>query len=92
MLNTTTNFPPAWKTGNTEPCTTGPPSQKSIAELGVMFTKMSSLISQQGEVLEGIEDDVEAAGMDIDAGYDEFVKTYGMTKGNRGLILKVFGV
>ena len=57
-----------------------------------MFTKMSSLISQQGEVLEGIEDDVEAAGMDIDAGYDEFVKTYGMTKGNRGLILKVFGV
>ena len=67
-------------------------AEKSIAELGVMFTKMSSLISQQGEVLERIEDDVEAAGMDIDAGHDELVNVYGMTKGNRGLILKVFGI
>mmetsp|Transcript_18746 Transcript_18746/g.40209 ORF Transcript_18746/g.40209 Transcript_18746/m.40209 type:complete len:469 (+) Transcript_18746:39-1445(+) len=67
-------------------------AEKSIAELGVMFTKMSSLISQQGEVLERIEDDVEAAGGDIDAGHDELVKVYGMTKGNRGLILKVFGI
>ena len=57
-----------------------------------MFTKMSTLISQQGEVLERIEDDVEAAGLDIDAGHDELVKVYGMTKGNRGLILKVFGI
>ncbi|KAL3815351.1 hypothetical protein ACHAXA_002135 [Cyclostephanos tholiformis] len=67
-------------------------AERSIAELGVMFTKMSTLISQQGEVLERIEDDVEAAGMDIDAGHDELVKVYGMTKGNRGLILKVFGI
>ena len=67
-------------------------AERSIAELGVMFTKMSSLISQQGEVLERIEDDVETAGLDIDAGHDELVKVYGMTKGNRGLILKVFGI
>eukprot|EP00579_Thalassiosira_antarctica_P001153 CAMPEP_0201868614 /NCGR_PEP_ID=MMETSP0902-20130614/2419_1 /ASSEMBLY_ACC=CAM_ASM_000551 /TAXON_ID=420261 /ORGANISM="Thalassiosira antarctica, Strain CCMP982" /LENGTH=460 /DNA_ID=CAMNT_0048393973 /DNA_START=21 /DNA_END=1403 /DNA_ORIENTATION=- len=67
-------------------------AEKSIAELGVMFTKMSSLVSQQGEILERIEDDVEAAGGDIDAGHDELVKVYGMTKGNRGLILKVFGI
>jgi hypothetical protein len=67
-------------------------AERSITELGVMFTKMSTLISQQGEVLERIEDDVEAAGMDIDAGHDELVKVYGMTKGNRGLILKVFGI
>ena len=39
-----------------------------------------------------IEDDVEAAGLDIDAGHNELVKVYGMTKGNRGLILKVFGI
>ena len=67
-------------------------AERSIAELGVMFTKMSTLISQQGEALERIEDDVEAAGMDIDAGHNELVKVYGMTKGNRGLILKVFGI
>jgi syntaxin 5 len=67
-------------------------AEKSIAELGVMFHKMSSLIVQQGETLERIEDDVESAGLDIDAGHGELVKVYGMTKGNRGLILKVFGV
>ncbi|KAL7467056.1 hypothetical protein ACHAXS_007326 [Conticribra weissflogii] len=67
-------------------------AEKSIAELGVMFTKMSTLISQQGEVLERIEDEVERAGGDIDAGHDEIVKLYGMTKGNRALILKVFGI
>ncbi|KAL9186439.1 hypothetical protein ACHAXT_005677 [Thalassiosira profunda] len=67
-------------------------AEKSIAELGTMFAKMSSLISQQGEVLERIEDDVEAAGGEIDAGHDELVKVYSMTRGNRGLILKVFGI
>eukprot|EP01082_Thalassiosira_pseudonana_P005777 g5294.t1 g5294 contig2:180304-180972(+) len=67
-------------------------AEKSIAELGTMFTKMSTLISQQGEMLERIEDDVEAAGGDIDAGHEELVKVYGMTKGNRALILKVFGI
>ena len=44
------------------------------------------------ELLERIEDDLEAAELDIDAGHDELVKVYGMTKGNRGLILKVFGI
>lgn len=67
-------------------------AEKSIAELTTMFSKMSNLISQQGEVLERIEDDVEAASGDIDAGHDELVKVYGYTKGNRGLIIKVFAV
>ena len=43
-------------------------------------------------MLERIEDDVEAAGGEIDAGHEELVKVYGMTKGNRALILKVFGI
>ena len=67
-------------------------AERAIAELGGMFAKMSTLISQQGEMLERIEDDVEAAGAEIDAGHDELVKVYGMTKGNRGLILKVFAI
>eukprot|EP00956_Cyclotella_meneghiniana_P023876 scaffold47207_cov62-Cyclotella_meneghiniana.AAC.2 len=67
-------------------------AEKSLAELTTMFSKMSNLITQQGEVLERIEDDVEAAGGDIDAGHDELVKVYGYTKGNRALILKVFAV
>ena len=35
-------------------------------------------------------DDVENAYMDINDGQNELVKVYGMTKGNRGLIIKIF--
>ena len=54
--------------------------------------EMANIRRECCELLERIEDDVEAAELDIDAGHDELVKVYGMTKGNRGLILKVFGI
>jgi len=54
--------------------------------------EMADIRRECCELLERIEDDLEAAELDIDAGHDELVKVYGMTKGNRGLILKVFGI
>lgn len=65
-------------------------AERSLVELGCMFTKMSSLISTQGEILVRIEDDVENAYMDINDGHDELTKVYGLTKSNRGLIIKIF--
>lgn len=67
-------------------------AEKSLAELTNMFSKMSSLIQKQGETLVKIEDDVEAAAIHVDAGAEEIDKLYEFTKGNRGLILKVFGI
>lgn len=67
-------------------------AEKSLAELGTVFGKMSELISQQSETLEKIEDDVEAAMSDVSAGHGEITILYSIKKGNRALILKVFGL
>ena len=53
---------------------------------------MSTLISQQGEVVNKVEDDVEAALGNVGAGEQEIQTLYTIKRGNRGLILKVFGI
>lgn len=65
-------------------------AETMLGELGQLFGKMSTLISQQGEVLEKIEDDVEAAHTDILAGQEELTNLYSLKKGNRPLIIKTF--
>lgn len=67
-------------------------AERSLAELTTMFSKMSHLIQSQGETLVKIEDDVEAAMDHVEAGREEIVKLYEWTKGNRGLIIKVFAL
>ena len=66
--------------------------EKTLNELAGMFGKLSSLIVNQGEVLEKIEDDTVMAGLEVDAGAAEIQKVHRIKKGNRGLIVKVFGV
>jgi SNARE domain len=51
-----------------------------------------NLIAQQAEVIDNIEDDVEAAHGDVKAGQEEITILYSIKKGNRALILKVFGL
>lgn len=67
-------------------------AEKTLVELGTLFGKMSTLVAQQGEVLEKVEDDVEAALGDVTAGQEEIQVLYTIKKGNRALILKVFGI
>jgi hypothetical protein len=67
-------------------------AETKLGELGQMFGKMSTLISQQGEILEKIEDDVESALADVTAGQEELTTLYALKKGNRPLIIKVFAV
>jgi hypothetical protein len=65
-------------------------AEQSLAALGTVFGKMSTLISQQSETLSKIEDDVEAAHFDVNAGHEEITTLYAIKKGNRMLIIKVF--
>ncbi|KAG7349102.1 hypothetical protein IV203_011699 [Nitzschia inconspicua] len=67
-------------------------AETMLGELGQMFGKMTTLISQQGETLEKIEDDVECALVDVTAGQEELTKLYGIKKGNRPLIIKTFAI
>lgn len=50
------------------------------------------MISEQSEQIDKIEDDVEAASVDVLKGQNSIQEVYSLKKGNRPLILKVFGV
>jgi len=67
-------------------------AEHKLAELGTMFSKMTSLITQQGEVLEKVEDDMEAGLSEVTAGQQEITTLYSLKKGNRGLIIKLFSL
>jgi len=66
--------------------------EAAIAELGQMFGKMASLVSQQQEIVEKIEDDVESSLIQVDAGTEEIQKVFNIVQGNRTLILKIFAL
>ena len=65
---------------------------KTLAELSTMFGRFSTIVSEQGESIKSIEDNVEAADMSIDLAHTELTKYQKLIKGNRGLILKTFFV
>jgi syntaxin 5 len=64
----------------------------AIVELGTMFTKMSAIVAEQGDVLERIDADLVEASANVEAAQSELGKLYESVKGNRGFILKLFGV
>jgi len=65
-------------------------AESTLSEVAKLYGKMSTLITQQGETLEKIEDDVECALVDVSAGQEELTKLYSIKKGNRPLIIKTF--
>ena len=67
-------------------------AEQALHSIGTMFGKLSTLVSQQAQVLEKVEDDVEAASVHVQAGQDEITTLHSIKKGNRSLILKVFGM
>jgi hypothetical protein len=67
-------------------------AERTIHELGTMFSKMATLIHSQAQHIEKIEDDVELAQNDVAIGHEEITKLFDITKGNRLLIIKVFAV
>ena len=47
---------------------------------------------EQSSQIDKIEDDVEAASLDVQKGQEAIHKVYSLKKGNRPLILRVFGI
>ena len=67
-------------------------TESKLAELSSLFGKMSTLIVKQGETLEKIEDDVEAAVDYVNEGHEQIITLYEITRNNRSLIIKVFAI
>jgi syntaxin 5 len=60
--------------------------------MGQLFAQMATLVSEQSEVITRIEDDVEAGLQDTLEAQGHLQSVYEITKGNRGLILKIFAL
>jgi syntaxin 5 len=63
-----------------------------IQELGTMFQKMSHLIAQQEEQVLRIDQDMDSSVQHMNEGHNQLLKYFDRVSGQRGTILKVFGV
>ena len=73
-----------------------------MTELGSIFELLSTMITEQGEMIDRLDDNLDAAEVNVNMGYQEIVKygqnVYEMDKdlmssfSNRSLIMKLFGV
>ncbi|TKR88752.1 hypothetical protein L596_012950 [Steinernema carpocapsae] len=66
--------------------------ESSISELGSIFTQLASLVSEQGEMITRIDDNVEETSMNVDAAHVELLRYFNAISKNRWLMLKIFGV
>jgi len=67
-------------------------AEAQIAQLGSLFQQMASLVVEQSETIQRIEDDVENGLVDTKEGHRHLTDYYERSKGNRGVILKVFAL
>ena len=66
--------------------------EKEIGKLGEVFSRFAGLVAQQAEVVERLDDDVEASRADVDSGYSELTRAHERIRGNRALYLKIFAI
>eukprot|EP00904_Undaria_pinnatifida_P008386 jgi/Undpi1/4678/HiC_scaffold_18.g08032.m1 len=63
-----------------------------IAELGLIFNKLATMLQDQREMVESIHDNVEDAGESVNQGHLALLSTMRSLSSNRVLMLKVSGV
>ncbi|KAJ8612556.1 hypothetical protein CTAYLR_003738 [Chrysophaeum taylorii] len=66
--------------------------ESEIGKLGELFSRFSTLLAQQGEVVERLDDDVENARREVETGHGELSKAQAIIQGNRALLLKIFAI
>ena len=66
--------------------------EATLSELGHMFTRLAGLVAEQGETVERIDADVEAALTNVNEAQGELQSMYESASKNRALVLKVFAV
>ncbi|KAF1314427.1 Syntaxin 5, partial [Globisporangium splendens] len=64
--------------------------ESTIVEITGMYTRMATMVSEQGEIISRIDDNMDVASANVIAAEGELLKYYNMVTGNRSLILKIF--
>jgi syntaxin 5 len=63
--------------------------EKTIGELGMLFKRLATMISEQQELIERIDDDVENAVENTNNARNALLKAYESVSSNRGMYLKI---
>lgn len=63
-----------------------------FASLGTLFKRLANMISEQAELVERIDDDVEQAVSHSDRAHSLLLKTYEKVSSNKALYMKVFAI
>ena len=66
--------------------------ESTIHELGALFKRLATMIQEQQEMVERIDDDVESARGNADAAHSLLLKTYENVSSNRGLYVKIMAI
>ncbi|TYZ64282.1 hypothetical protein PybrP1_013115 [[Pythium] brassicae (nom. inval.)] len=66
--------------------------ESTIVEITGMYTRMATMVAEQGEILERIDDHMDIAAENVRDAESELLKYYNMVQGNRSLILKIFAI
>lgn len=66
--------------------------QKTIEELGTIFQRLASMISEQQELVERVDEDVEAAISNTEKARNVLMKAYESASSNRALYTKIFAL
>lgn len=66
--------------------------ESTIVELGQIFNQLATMVSEQGELVERIDANVDDTVINMEAGQNQLMLYYNSIAGNRALILKIFGV
>ncbi|CAN8065416.1 unnamed protein product, partial [Agarophyton chilense] len=66
--------------------------ESTIVELGQIFNQLATMVSEQGELVERIDANVDDTVSNMNAGQNQLMIYYNSIAGNRALILKVFAV
>jgi syntaxin 5 len=66
--------------------------ESTITELGSIFSQLATMVAQQGEQVQRIDQDTIDIESNIQSAQSELLKFYSSISGNRMLMLKVFGM
>lgn len=66
--------------------------ESTVVELEQIFNQLATMVSEQGELVERIDANVEDTAVNMHAGHAQLIRYFNSIAGNRALILKVFGV
>jgi syntaxin 5 len=66
--------------------------EKTINELGQIFHRLASMISEQGALVDRVDEDVENAVSNTERARELLMKTYESVSSNRALYTKVFAI